>query len=507
MAFGAVDVPRVKLGDEVPDGRPAVRWRGFNLLDMFIMGRDPNPPEFKEWDFRKLSEWGFNFVRLPMDYRYWVKDGKFENWDVFDEAHLKHIDRAIALGRKYGIHVMINMHRAPGYTVCYTPKEPADLFTNAEARRVCAKHWAMFARRYRGIPNSALSFNLFNEPPPQSQVGTNYLAVIRLLEQAIHAEDPERFIVADAYGWGKNPIDGVEGLPHVGQSMHNYAPKRVTHYHDRYSGMIDQRLPLWPVSAEAPRYPFCGPRKPALNVTWKFLDLPPGTLEIQLDRVSDDFQIDVKADGRLVETRLFQPRTNATDWVDVKYFPRWKLWSGLWTGTWKIDLAQGAKELSLFASKGDWMGLYAVTYRVRSGEVHRVVYSDSYSLDARPDGSEVQRLTAQGFKCTEPRNRQYADDGREYLYRDRFEQWNDVIRRGDFLFMGEFGVSGPVPNDTALALIADDLKLCKERNMGWAMWRLYGGMGIIDNKRPGADHVEIDGRMVDRGLLKLLQAY
>ena len=68
-------------------------------------------------------------------------------------------------------------------------------------------------------------------------------------------------------------------------------------------------------------------------------------------------------------------------------------------------------------------------------------------------------------------------------------------------------MSGPVPNDTALALVADDLKLCKERNMGWAMWRLYGGMGIIDNKRPGADHVEIDGRMVDRGLLKLLQAY
>ena len=78
-ACGAADVPRVKLGDEVKDGRPSVRWRGFNLLEMFIMGNDRTPKEFREEDFQIIRDWGFNFVRLPMDYRYWIKDGDCKN--------------------------------------------------------------------------------------------------------------------------------------------------------------------------------------------------------------------------------------------------------------------------------------------------------------------------------------------------------------------------------------------------------------------------------------------
>ena len=126
VVCGAADVPRVKLGDEMKDGRPSVRWRGFNLLEMFIMGNDRTPKEFREEDFQIIRDWGFNFVRLPMDYRYWIKDGDRKNWEAFNENHLQYVDRAIALGRKYGVHVSINMHRCPGYTVA-RPREPTDL--------------------------------------------------------------------------------------------------------------------------------------------------------------------------------------------------------------------------------------------------------------------------------------------------------------------------------------------------------------------------------------------
>ena len=92
------------------------RWRGFNLLEKFHLswGRKP----FVEEDFRLISKLGFNFVRLPMDYRLWIKDG---NWEAFDEATLKEIDQAVAWGEKYGIHVSICFHRAPGYTVAQPP--------------------------------------------------------------------------------------------------------------------------------------------------------------------------------------------------------------------------------------------------------------------------------------------------------------------------------------------------------------------------------------------------
>ena len=63
--------------------RPETRWRGFNLLGMFQShGQDA---QFEEEDFRLISELGFNFVRIPMEYRFWQKD---KNWELIDEAKL-----------------------------------------------------------------------------------------------------------------------------------------------------------------------------------------------------------------------------------------------------------------------------------------------------------------------------------------------------------------------------------------------------------------------------------
>ena len=96
------------------------RWRGFNLLEKFNAGGGRRP--FQEEDFRMISKLGFNFVRLPMDYRCWIRGG---NWEEFDETTLAEIDRAVAWGEKYGIHVCINFHRAPGYTVASPPERTA----------------------------------------------------------------------------------------------------------------------------------------------------------------------------------------------------------------------------------------------------------------------------------------------------------------------------------------------------------------------------------------------
>jgi hypothetical protein len=73
-------------GDSVPDcgttsaWRPSVRWRGFNLLGMFCRTRMENGDKrifgyFPEDRFQWMKEWGFNFARLPLDYRYFVEEG------------------------------------------------------------------------------------------------------------------------------------------------------------------------------------------------------------------------------------------------------------------------------------------------------------------------------------------------------------------------------------------------------------------------------------------------
>jgi endoglucanase len=69
------------------------KWRGFNLLEKFTAGK--NAP-FVEDDFKWIAELGFNFVRLPMDYRCYVEK---DDWLKFKEPALKEIDQAIALAR------------------------------------------------------------------------------------------------------------------------------------------------------------------------------------------------------------------------------------------------------------------------------------------------------------------------------------------------------------------------------------------------------------------------
>ena len=52
--------------------RPAVRWRGFNLMEMFQWNAELPKPIYRESDFRFMKENGFNFVRLPIDYRFFI---------------------------------------------------------------------------------------------------------------------------------------------------------------------------------------------------------------------------------------------------------------------------------------------------------------------------------------------------------------------------------------------------------------------------------------------------
>jgi endoglucanase len=94
-----------------PSARKLPRWRGFNLLEMFqAAGSRP----FREEDFAWIAELGFDFVRLPLDYRCWTYRG---DWTKLKDDVLRWLDHAVELGEKNGIHVQLNFHRAPGYTV------------------------------------------------------------------------------------------------------------------------------------------------------------------------------------------------------------------------------------------------------------------------------------------------------------------------------------------------------------------------------------------------------
>lgn len=238
-----------------PTAERMPRYRGFNLLNKFYKGSSLNTT-FHEEDFKLISEWGFNFVRLPMDYRFWIVDG---DWTRFNEEQFKDIDQAIAFGKMYNVHVNLNFHRAPGYTVA-RPAEAKDLWTDPEAQRVCAMHWAYFAKRYKGISNRYLSFNLVNEPSHISSEA--YFKVAKMLIEAIRAEDPDRLIISDGLDYGRNVCQELIRL-NVAQSTRGYEPFHLTHYKAGWvSGSDTWPTPTWPPAGQS------GGEEEVKDLTW-----------------------------------------------------------------------------------------------------------------------------------------------------------------------------------------------------------------------------------------------
>jgi len=214
------------------------RWRGFNLLEKFIKSWGNKP--FAEADFAWMAEWGFDFVRLPMDYRCWTDP---DEPYTYDETILKEIDQAVAYGVKHGVHVSVNLHRAPGYTVA-RPPEKRNLWKDPEAQKQFNAQWTMFAKRYKGRPSTQVSFNLVNEPANIEPA--IYATVARGAVEAIRAVDPDRLIISDGMQWGHDPVWELADLG-VAQSVHGYLPMPVTHYKASWVNGDRWSEPTWPL--------------------------------------------------------------------------------------------------------------------------------------------------------------------------------------------------------------------------------------------------------------------
>ncbi|MFW5912631.1 MAG: glycoside hydrolase family 5 protein [Candidatus Hadarchaeota archaeon] len=179
---------------------------------------------YKKRDVERLQKWGFNFVRLPVDYMLFEED---RNPGDYDEKKLSYIDRAISWCSEYGVHVNLDMHELPGYGITrvaedetYEPK----LWNDEDLLRRSEDIWRMFAERYRDVEN--LSFNLINEPIAPKE---KYKEFLERMISSIRKIDEDRTIYIDGLNLGKEPIYGVDH-DNIVQSFHMYEPMWVTHY-------------------------------------------------------------------------------------------------------------------------------------------------------------------------------------------------------------------------------------------------------------------------------------
>jgi len=205
-----------------------MRKYGFNMLWMFIYGGEwSDEPDERELDF--IADQGFNYIRIPMDYRFWTN-----NFNYFkpDEKVFDKVDSYIDICNKRGLHVSLNLHRAPGYCINRNDIEKHNLWKDKEAQDAFVFMWEWFAKKYKGISSDELSFDLLNEPPDIGQYGFTrkiHEKVMRRAIKAIRDIDPQRSLILNGIsgGWDAIPELADTCVIHSGRG---YAPFAVSHY-------------------------------------------------------------------------------------------------------------------------------------------------------------------------------------------------------------------------------------------------------------------------------------
>ncbi len=239
------------------------KWKGFNLLDFFSPNPTPTSKPTIEDHFRWMRDWGFDFVRIPIAYPYYLNIDRSKNItpeDVYkiNAEAVDRIDSLVTMAHKYNLHVSLNLHRAPGYCVNAGFHEPYNLWTDEEAQKAFYFHWSMWAKRYKNVSSKKISFDLLNEPSMREDMndqhskrsevpGEVYRKVAKAAAEAIRKENPNHLVIADGNNVGSSVIPEIIDL-NIAQSCRGYHPGIISHYKAPWANKDPEHLPdpKWP---------------------------------------------------------------------------------------------------------------------------------------------------------------------------------------------------------------------------------------------------------------------
>lgn len=242
---------------------PLPDWRGFNLLDFFSPNPSGNNHPTTEEHFKWMRDWGFDFVRLPIAYPWYLNIDRTKNITADDtykisERAVDDIDGLVQMAHKHGLHTSINLHRAPGYCVNAGFNEPFNLWKDEAAQKAFYFHWNMWAKRYKNTSNKLVSFDLVNEPSSREDMndqhsargpvpGDIYRKVAMGARDAIRKEKKDALVIADGNNTGSTVTPELVDLD-IAQSCRGYNPGQISHYKAPWANKDTTNLPepKWP---------------------------------------------------------------------------------------------------------------------------------------------------------------------------------------------------------------------------------------------------------------------
>ncbi len=183
-------------------------------LDSFITRRD----------FAQIAVWGFDHVRLPVDYNVIQnEDGSMK------EEGLCRIDGAIALAEEHGLHLVLDLHKTPGFSFDAGEGESGFFDSEAYQARYYAI-WECLAKRY-GDKADSVMFDLLNEVTEAYYMDA-WRRISREVVRRIRRYAPRTLLLLGSYQWNSARTVPALDAPYdegVVYNFHFYEPHAFTH--------------------------------------------------------------------------------------------------------------------------------------------------------------------------------------------------------------------------------------------------------------------------------------
>lgn len=181
-------------------------------------------------DFEVIASWGADHVRLPVDY----------NVAELMEDGIARIRKAVDAAKRCGLNVMLDLHKAPGYSFDAGEQE-SGFFENREYQERFLKLWERLAEEFGG-DHEYVAFDLLNEItdagflPAWKRISSECISRIRRFA-------PDTAIVVGSYDY--NDVRAVRDLDApqdelTAYSFHCYEPHDFTHQGAYWDPRLDK---------------------------------------------------------------------------------------------------------------------------------------------------------------------------------------------------------------------------------------------------------------------------
>lgn len=185
----------------------------------------------EEEDIRRLSTWGLDHLRLPMDYNVLREEN-----GTFKKDGFGYVKRAVEWCRKYGLNVILDLHKTAGYSFDKDEQEHG-FFAEESYQEYFYTLWEEIARKFAGYGDQ-VAFELLNEVTDEKTMDA-WNRISQECIRRIRKITPTVKILVGGY-WN-NSVAAVKDLAmpadeNIVYNFHCYEPLIFTH---QGAGWID----------------------------------------------------------------------------------------------------------------------------------------------------------------------------------------------------------------------------------------------------------------------------